>query len=81
MFGTVVDDDPEADENMNTLENNSVTVSEVELEQVKKKKKKIIKDEQGGKKSDSDLPFVFDHILFQSSPAVKKEQPKTTDSS
>ena len=77
MFGTVVDDDPEADENMSTLDFNPVT--KIESEQVKKKKKKMIRDEQSGKKSDADLPFVFDHILFQSSPAVKKEQPKTTD--
>ena len=77
MFGTVVDDDPEADENMSTLENNSIT--QTESEQIKKKKKKLIRDEQSGKKSDGEIPFVFDHILFQSSPALKKEQPKTTD--
>jgi hypothetical protein len=77
MFGTVVDDDPEADENVNTLEDYSV--AEVESEQVKKRKKKTVKDEHNGKKSDVESPFKFDHILFQSSPALKKEQPKTTD--
>lgn len=65
MFGTVVDDDPEANEEIDAEE---FTREEEEDNQPKRRKKKKAKEEGSAKKPASDAPFVFDHVLFQTNP-------------
>jgi hypothetical protein len=65
MFGTVVDDDPEANEEVDGAE---FARDEEDEDQPKRRKKKKSKEEGSAKKPASDAPFVFDHVLFQSNP-------------
>ena len=70
MFGTVVDDDPEADEDA-VLDFEDFKDDE-NGDHSKKKRKKKIKEESHVKKG-PEAPFVFDHVLFLASPGTKIE--------
>lgn len=72
MFGTVVDDDPEADGDMIDLEDLRDDEND---DHMKKKRKKKMKEEGSGKKG-QEAPFVFDHVLFLASPGTKIESPE-----
>lgn len=71
MFGTVVDDDPEANQEVDAEE----FTREDDEEDLPRRRKKIkAKEEGSAKKPVSDAPFVFDHVLFQSNPRPVTDQ-------
>lgn len=73
MFGSIADDDPEAEGNEDNEINYDNIMKDKNESKIKKKRgrKPKIKDETPSKIKKVDIPFVFDHVLFQNCATIE----------